>query len=81
MKDGVTAIVSTFFAFVAVLKIYPGEKLQTKSKIQKSKLGEVLCQNFLLEHSLCVKIAVDDLFCLFTECLADYIMVCLKVSQ
>lgn len=34
-----------------------------------------------LEHSLCAKIVVDDLFGLFTECLADYIMVYLKVSQ
>lgn len=35
----------------------------------------------MLEYSLCVKIVVDDLFGLFTKCLADYLMVCLKVCQ
>lgn len=34
----------------------------------------------VLEHSLHVKTVVDDPFCLFTKGLADYIMVCLKVT-
>lgn len=34
----------------------------------------------VLEHSLDMKTVVDDLFGLFTKSLADYIMVCLKVT-